>query len=279
MVDLGNNQTQRIVLYADLLGFRSQVKALALRDVVDSLKSVLYSVCAGAVRYAVSLRVDDIVSSLPTLDWDDPGFSNVVEELRKRTGLSALLMSDTVVVYSEPLMPEKPEFQERLASMLLVGRILMMKLFEFHLPARGAIAFGEFYADARNSIFCGRGLVESYEVAESQEWIGMSICDSLEAYVDALVDAFSIESWVSGMKGETWRTVRPDWDIIRYRVPYKQGPKERWTVNWSSAWNYGGPVCGEFFADQITGRKDVDLKYENTLRYLQWLHERLLAGG
>jgi len=62
---------QRIVLYADLLGFRNQVKALALQDVVHSLKSVLYAVCAGAVRYAASLRVDDIVSSLPTLDWDD----------------------------------------------------------------------------------------------------------------------------------------------------------------------------------------------------------------
>src|ERR1017187_179056 len=170
-----------------------------LADVVRSLKGVLYAVCAGAVRYDVSLPLDDLVSSLPTLDWDDPGLSNVAEELRTRTSLSMLLMSDTVAVYSEPLVPDKPEFQERLASILLVGRILMMKLFEFHLSARGAIAFGEFHADARNSIFCGKALVESYEVAESQEWIGMSICDSLEAHVDSLMASFSIENYVSGM--------------------------------------------------------------------------------
>jgi hypothetical protein len=128
MVDLGNNQMQRIVLYADLLGFRSQVKALALQDVVHSLQSVLYSVCAGAIRYAVSLRVDDILSSLPTLDWDDPGFSDVVEELRKRTGLSALLMSDTVVVYSEPLTAVRLARWSRLTTdvgRMSCGRVLL----------------------------------------------------------------------------------------------------------------------------------------------------------
>jgi hypothetical protein len=124
----------------------------------------------------------------------------------------------------------------------------------------------------------GKALVEAYEVAESQEWIGMSICDSLDAYVDALASSFSVERYASGMSGETWRTVRPDWDVIRYQVPFNQGLKERWTVNWSSAWNFGGPVCKDFFAHQITGRTDVDLKYQNTLKYLQWLNERRLVG-
>lgn len=283
---MGDPGMGRMVLYADLLGFRNRVKEAPLETIVRSLKDTLYGVCAGAVRYSVRCRgLDEIsrlaeeITRLPELDWDDPGFSSIVDELRSRTGLSAVLMSDTVVLYSGTVAPQEPGFRETLASILLVGRVLMMKLFEFHLPARGAISFGEFHAEARNSIYCGKALVESYELAESQDWIGMSICDSLETHVDALLASFSIENYCRGvLAGEVWRTVRPDWDVIRYQVPLKQGPQERWTVNWSSAWNFGGPVRDDFFAEQMTGKETVDQKYKNTLAYLQWIHTLRASG-
>jgi hypothetical protein len=154
----------------------------------------------------------------------------------------------------------------------------MFKLFEFGLPARGAAGFGEFHADTTNSIFCGKALVEAHEVAESQEWVGLSICNSLEKYVSALVDSFSVKEFSRGVFGGDWSMIRPDWEVIRYDVPSKTGPVSRWVVNWSTAWNAGGPVRDDFFQEQLTGNPAVKFKYENTLRYLQWFHRRVMDG-
>ena len=265
-----------MLIYVDLLGFKNQVKAVPLEEAVRMLKVLLFGLYSGAARDAVSSGTPiEEIASLPLFNSEDTDFGFVVDALRKRTALSALLMSDSLVVYSDPFIPEDPGFSQNLTSLVRLARILMLKLFEFQLPARGAISFGEFFADQRNSIFCGKALVEAYEVAEAQEWIGMSICDSLEGHMDALLASFSFESLANAcLTGKGWNVVRPDWDVIRYEVPCKQGPQCRWTVNWLSAWNAGGPISNDFFAANMTGEEAIDRKYRNTLAYMQWFHTR-----
>ncbi len=42
-------------------------------------------------------------------------------------------------------------------------------------PLRGAIGFGQFYADESNHIFLGSGLIDAYKYAEKQNWIGIIV--------------------------------------------------------------------------------------------------------
>ena len=42
-------------------------------------------------------------------------------------------------------------------------------------PLRGAIGFGQLYADKANNIFLGSGLIDAYECAEKQNWIGLAV--------------------------------------------------------------------------------------------------------
>jgi hypothetical protein len=152
-------------------------------------------------------------------------------------------------------------------------RTVMCRLFDSGLPARGAISYGALHVEPGNSILCGPALVDAYDTAETQEWIGMTICDSLASQVDSVVDSFSHAVLAEVVLTERrWNLLRPRWDIVRYDVPFKGGPKPSWVVCWNTAWNAGAPVIDDLFEDQLTGRGDVDIKYRNTLAYLKWYH-------
>lgn len=42
-------------------------------------------------------------------------------------------------------------------------------------PLRGAIGFGQLYADKSNNVFLGSGLIDAYQYAEKQNWIGVIV--------------------------------------------------------------------------------------------------------
>jgi hypothetical protein len=48
-------------------------------------------------------------------------------------------------------------------------------LFSKNWPLRAAIGFGQLYADKSNNIFLGSGLIDAYEYAEKQDWIGIVV--------------------------------------------------------------------------------------------------------
>lgn len=271
---------ERLLIYVDLLGFKRRVQNMPLEDCVGALKALLYGVYAGAIRSAFRHAPHEIERFLnkPNFRSEEHDLTFVKDDVKKQTGFNTLLLSDTLVLYSDSLRPDAPDFAKRVTSLIQVCRILMLTMFECGLPARGAAGYGEFHADTTNSIFCGKALVEAYEVAESQEWIGLSICNSLEKHVSALVNSFSFEEFTKAALSHDWSMIRPDWEVIRYDVPSKTGLVSRWVVNWATAWNAGGPVRDDFFEEQLTGNRSADVKYENTLRYLQWFHRRVMAG-
>ncbi len=45
---------------------------------------------------------------------------------------------------------------------------------------RGALGTGQFYADKQNNIFLGSALIDAYEYAEKQDWIGFVVTPSAE---------------------------------------------------------------------------------------------------
>ena len=57
-------------------------------------------------------------------------------------------------------------------------RLFVLRLVLGSLPVRGAIACAEFYADPEASLYFGPGLLESHDVGESTNWLGLVLSES-----------------------------------------------------------------------------------------------------
>ena len=256
----------RIIAFFDILGFRDFVLTHKLQDVINSFQVVFNSVYSADVRLTMRQTLgsndqEEVVVKLKEkiINRDKPSSPRrMFEDFERETGWGTLLLSDSLLLYSEEISELPPV--EPLTKAILISRIITMRCFEQYLPIRGAISFGEFYANREESIYCGKALLEAFELAESQQWIGMTIAPSAEEYAATLVKNFQFS--------KPW-SVRPGWDLIRWEIPLKSGFREGWVVNWASAWNAGGPVRDDFFDSRLTGDPHVDQKYANTLRFLQ----------
>lgn len=263
----------RIVVFFDVLGFRALAEKHELPYLVRAFQVFYGSVLSAGVRLQTrkSLRQgeldtgDFILKDGGDVSTEAPG--DVVRALQQATGWGIFLLSDSLVMYSPEV--HGSEVEERLVEAVLLSRVAAMRFFESRLPIRGAIAYGELHADRDAQIYCGSGLIEAYETAESQDWLGVTVAPSAEGLVDARVVQFDPDHPHDG--------IRPGWDILRWDVPFKSGARSAWTVNWASAWNYGGHVRNDFFEARMTGDPSVDGKYERTLEFLQTWYGRWIA--
>lgn len=57
-------------------------------------------------------------------------------------------------------------------------RDFVLSLTRSQIPVRGAMAYGNLYADPRSSLYFGQALLDAYRVGESLDWIGFVLCDS-----------------------------------------------------------------------------------------------------
>jgi hypothetical protein len=57
-------------------------------------------------------------------------------------------------------------------------RHFFVSLISKKIPIRGAMSFGELYADDANALYFGKALVEAYKTSECQDWIGYVLCDT-----------------------------------------------------------------------------------------------------
>lgn len=73
-------------------------------------------------------------------------------------------------------------------------------------PLRGAIGFGRVYADISRNVFLGSGLINAYQYAEQQDWVGLLITPEAEERLGAL-----------GIDLSTWPVA-----FAKYSVPVKQ---------------------------------------------------------
>ena len=81
------------------------------------------------------------------------------------------------------------------------------------IPMRGCLNIGRFCADEENRIFFGPALIEAYDCAEGQNWIGFVLSEKAREKL-ASVEFAGIKS---GYKNR----------FVEYSVPYNKGPKTR----------------------------------------------------
>lgn len=63
-------------------------------------------------------------------------------------------------------------------AIITCSQFFIKNMLYINEPLRGAISYGELYADTSKNIFVGKALIEAYKEAESQNWIGLILSPS-----------------------------------------------------------------------------------------------------
>lgn len=80
--------------------------------------------------------------------------------------------SDTIIFYSTD--DSRMSFQ----AVADASRSFFDELLDSKIPVRGALAFGDFYADKANNIFLGKALVDACKYGEKFDWLGFVLHSS-----------------------------------------------------------------------------------------------------
>jgi len=147
---------KRFVAFFDILGFSSWVEN------EGSKKVFMY------VRGFLNLMVR---SSLPR--------STVHQDMSvdiQKSDIGYINFSDSIVFYS------RNDSYHCLKAMLTVcGEFMNIVICGPSRMLRGAIAHGEFYADPKANAYVGKALIDAFHLEEDQDWLGLSLHDSVEA--------------------------------------------------------------------------------------------------
>jgi hypothetical protein len=296
----------RLLLYFDILGFKKLVLREPLERMVERFDQIYSALGTTAVhhetRQAEDLSVADVAERQDAIATS--GRQGKRAAFETATHMTLLIMSDSIIVYSKPLSRSDLAFQERLSAMLRIGRTLLDKLLEYSLPCRGALSFGEFHADPSDGIYVGSALVEAYEYAESQDWIGAVVAPSLHHDVDAMQRTSTMVEWPKARS-----TAVPQWDYRLWDVPLKRlsddctnllcgttrrllrrtpiamhckhewrGVQRLYVLNWATSPHASRFAQSQLVVTGLCASQDVARKYKNTLSFLNQVARARLAA-
>ena len=161
----------RLLLYVDILGFREKVK-----------------------------DADAAASVYQTIDTCLRASAKAIENAE---GFGTIYFSDTILFYSR----DGGFSHERFKKLCDVATDVFNQLLANHVPISGAITFGPFYirkkrdsdgqpiegADPR--LYFGQPLIEAYDAAKLEKWLGIIVCPSVTErfnpdYIDTMGRAF-----------------------------------------------------------------------------------------
>lgn len=162
------------------------------------------------------------------------------------------ILSDSLVVIS----PDS-SFSSFISVVNYVKQIIQ-SFIKIQFPVRGAIAFGNMFINEQLSIFIGDGYLNAakYEISDhyKQGFIGVSIDKSVE---DAFPQFFSNVSFQEG--------------LVQYPVPFEHHTRVLYTLNWLEPFSTNELLSMMRAAQVETTDPKVKLKYENTIKYIQYI--------
>ena len=164
------------------------------------------------------------------------------------------------------------------------------------IPMRGCLNVGRFCADEDNRIFFGPALIEAYDCAEGQNWIGFVLSEKTREKLSS----FESAGIKSGYKNR----------YVEYLVPYKKEPNEKepklrnllaYNLNLLTTIGNTGQARGQqyelwtalgfmkYVAQMLSikkGNQSIDVeessdyeeiitKYDNTEKFMFWLYPAL----
>jgi hypothetical protein len=227
----GINSNGRAVAFLDILGFKNALEQITLSALAQKYENL--------IRLAETLnRPVSHPSSQPTLFQEYENGSALCERF---------VFSDSIILVS---LDEKPI---NVLKLLVHAWRLSQVFLTAKLPLRGGIAYGELYTNPTLNVCLGKALTKAYELEKRQDWIGISIDNSI---VENFPDLFQ------GLLNDLF---------FEYQVPCKNKEKVLFrTLNWR--FNLVVKNGTRSLFDQ-TDLPDVQRKQKNTLDYAKAVSE------
>ncbi len=109
--------------------------------------------------------------------------------------------------------------------MVTSSAILLAKFIEKGFLLRGAISFGQLYVNVENSLslLLGKGLIDTYNQENAQEWAGCMINPEMSDVWKKLNSSWAMKSLIKSK------------DLIKYDIPFKKKEKQKenlYAINW-----------------------------------------------
>ncbi len=136
------------------------------------------------------------------------------------------------------------------------------EILDARIPARDALAFGDFYGDKANSLFLGQALVDACKYGEKFDWLGFvlhSTALNRMVEVEQPLSNLTYKHWAAEFKNRTTGAVEKE-NVVAYLV----GPG---SIMPASGGNPYLTVLEAMAndADCVDHRR----KYENTIKFLK----------
>ncbi len=246
MSQLNSSSNSRYILYLDILGFTALIESKSAAEI-----------------YAV---IEEALKAFGR--WED-----LNQQFR------TIYFSDTFVFYQEP----KGYGDWAFLDIYAIGGMILSALLAKGIPARGAIAFGEFEvvfdASGRHQVYFGKALVEAYQAEKRENWIGIVILPSAwkpyELNNPGSISAYANEK-VWERRADDVLLLNP---FIKLRSSYSAALIDEVTKPYSQ-WNapeFPNDILAFKFlrdqADHFALKHDytssVAAKYHTTIRFLQ----------
>jgi hypothetical protein len=288
MSTMDNLTTKRFVCFVDILGFSEMVKKYTVEAIVDKFHSI-FTIILNSAMLEMQENVMSNISSLSKSEIEKrielireaQTIKNEKGKVITKDKLDAkyyqishfnyMIVSDSIIMYSNPIL-EKDDIISIFDEFCSYVRSLFFYSFSQDIRLRGALSYGEFYVDSDNSIYFGKALIEAYKFEGMQEWIGCSLCDSLNEIAS---NFFAYNTLKRGMnskdmpKGSLAKKMGAL--IVAYSVPLKDNQIiNRYIINWYAQLLGRINLSRNFFDELLTGNPKIDIKYKNTLDYMFW---------
>lgn len=133
---------KRWFCYLDLLGFTALVNDKNIEQVIPLYKKALHQL-------------------------------EIAAKSKKSLGIIYSWFSDTFIIYS------RGEKEKDFSYVEQAGRLFFQSLILHQIPVRGAITHGALYSQSSKNIFVGPALIDAYNYAEKQDWLGFILTPSV----------------------------------------------------------------------------------------------------
>lgn len=260
-------ESNYLIGYLDILGFKDMIDNNPLNTVYNSVHRVFKD-------------LKDALDGKETKSFTRGDIPSHIEPYVKQLQLinsGSFIFSDTVIFFIESPEEEEESIKKFEALCWLMNKYIVKSILTPRdkdgkptkaiksVAFRGAISYGPCIMDTADAIFLGQPIIDAYELAESQNWMG--------GIVDKSID----KKWVREIVGVDKKMF--DKEIFDYCVPSCHQPT-KYALNWPQAhhdffrWQKMGiPLNSGPTIEDLTGHinrhgwGDQEEKKENTLKF------------
>lgn len=228
----------RVVVFADILGFKAMVSHISLSEIANKVSRLVERSEVAQVSGSVNFDVGHAHFSDALLLWG-PDMSGIDTE-------------------------EKIKIRK---AMMMVASSFLGRSIEDEIPLRMGVAEGSVLIDSDSNIYVGQPIIDAYLLESQQQWVGGAVHPSFGS--GELLDS-------------------PHHDLVRYEIPLKENSQSQseLAVNWQYCTVGSEDVSVDSLRKKLCTmreqarldvtpeeRNSVLMKYENSLRFLEWASE------